>query len=214
MARGGRRRRKRGSGRGPRPEGAQQQTAAAPQGEGAKRRRRRRGRGGGLTEKSVIEAMSSRPKTLITLPPDGQVLEEMIEDLQREYGTPTTPQEYRLLIKIPVPPGATESQSAQEGQIRLDPVDEEETPDGEPRRKRRRRRRGRRRKTGPDGQPLEGAEPSFEDDEPDDAGTDEVDDLLNSPIEVSDPSTSGVLRAEQAEEHADIEVDRGPEAGA
>lgn len=210
MARGGRRRRKRG----PRPEGAQQQATGAQQGEGGRRRRRRRGRGGGLTEKSVIEAMSSRPKTLITLPPDGQVLEEMIEDLQREYGTPTTPQEYRLLIKIPVAPGATEAQSSPEGQIRLDPVDEEETPDGEPRRKRRRRRRGRRRKTGADGEASEGAESSFEDDGAEDPDSDEVEALLNSPVEVSDPSSSGVLRAEQADAHEDIEADRGPEPGA
>ncbi|HVE76430.1 MAG TPA: hypothetical protein VND22_06660 [Actinomycetota bacterium] len=41
-----------------------------------------------------------RPKTLQTLPPDGTILEELIDGMKEEYGTPATPQEYRLQIRI------------------------------------------------------------------------------------------------------------------
>lgn len=44
--------------------------------------------------------MIHRPSKLETLPPDGVVLEELISNLQEEYGTPVTPQEFRLTIKM------------------------------------------------------------------------------------------------------------------
>lgn len=47
--------------------------------------------------------MATRHTTLQTLPPDGLVLEELIGALQSEYGVPTTPQEYRLIIKTRQP---------------------------------------------------------------------------------------------------------------
>ncbi len=47
--------------------------------------------------------MSSLPTSLKTLPPDGTDLDELIGALQSEYGVPTTPQEYRLIIKVPAP---------------------------------------------------------------------------------------------------------------
>ncbi len=47
--------------------------------------------------------MSSLPTTLKTLPPDGTDLDDLIGALQSEYGVPATPQEYRLIIKVPAP---------------------------------------------------------------------------------------------------------------
>jgi hypothetical protein len=47
----------------------------------------------------VLEDMQSKPRQLQTLPPDGLVLEELIAVMQGEYGVPSTPQEYRLLVK-------------------------------------------------------------------------------------------------------------------
>ena len=40
------------------------------------------------------------PRTLQTLPPDGQVLEEVISNMREEYGYPATPQEYRLILRV------------------------------------------------------------------------------------------------------------------
>lgn len=92
MPRGGRRR------RGRRPASSPPVEQKASQGRG---RRSRGPRGPRLTVDAALAAMSSRPKTLQTLPEDGTVLEELIENMQTEYGTPTTPQEYRLIIKFP-----------------------------------------------------------------------------------------------------------------
>lgn len=114
------------------------------------RRRRRRGRGAGGKIPSALERMAGpRPKSVQTLPADGIVLEELISTLQEEYGTPTTPQEYRLLIKVPSAEGAPSPP---------EPEDSEEAPEAQPstvtagdRRSSRRRRRGGRVRRGTDG---------------------------------------------------------------
>jgi hypothetical protein len=95
-----------------------------------------------------------RPKTLQTLPPDGVVLEDLISSMQDEYGTPTTPQEYRLLIKTP----STEGKAPPR-----EPEDPEEAPQDSseeaPVRAPRRRRRGRRGRGGGPRVSLEGDAP-------------------------------------------------------
>ena len=151
MSRGGRRRR--GRHRGPKTApprasmAVQEQAGSQPQ----PRSRRRRGRRGGVArEESVLESMSSRPRQLQTLPPDGLVLDELISDLKSEYGVPATPQAYRLIIKLPaedqpdseasdaeVPQAQTEKPEAPEG------AQGQTEGSGNPAR-RRRRRRGRR----------------------------------------------------------------------
>lgn len=104
MPRGGRRRRgKKSRGRpvGERQGAHRDQKATQPvqdiPGGGVGRRRRRRRRVG---RESGVASMIQRPAKLQTLPPDGVVLEELISNLQDEYGTPVTPQEYRLTIKM------------------------------------------------------------------------------------------------------------------
>ncbi|CAN5815441.1 hypothetical protein BH23ACT12_BH23ACT12_02930 [soil metagenome] len=100
--------------------------------------------------------MSSLPTSLKTMPPDGTDLDDLIGALQSEYGVPATPQEYRLIIKVP----ATEEHT--DPQIEVKPVAEtrlrtEPEADAEPSvrsRPSRRRRRGRRR--GGDSTVLEG----------------------------------------------------------
>lgn len=96
MSRGKRRRRGR-SRRGPKQ--PERTAAASSQGapSGARRGRRRRG---GRTAPTALERMA-RPKRLETLPPDGVLLEDVVAAMQGEYGTPSTPQEYRLMIKVP-----------------------------------------------------------------------------------------------------------------
>ncbi|HWD09025.1 MAG TPA: hypothetical protein VHA57_08020 [Actinomycetota bacterium] len=64
------------------------------------RKRRRRPGSGRPGELSVIEQMAARPKVLQTLPPEGVVLEELIDAMREEYGYPTTPQEYRLVLRV------------------------------------------------------------------------------------------------------------------
>ncbi|HEX2054115.1 MAG TPA: hypothetical protein VHJ78_10375 [Actinomycetota bacterium] len=99
---------------------------------------------------SVLEEMSSRPARLKTLPPDGTVLEELIGALQSEYGVPTTPQEYRLIIKTPIPEEPTDpSLEVKAAAPERPPVAGAPPADEEggiaPARAARRRRRGRRR---------------------------------------------------------------------
>jgi hypothetical protein len=116
--------------------------------EGGQPAGRRRGRGS-AKEVSVLEQMSSRPAQLTTLPPDGTVLEELIGAMQSEYGVPTTPQEYRLIIKVPAPEEPTDPNlEAKPAAVRPEPeIDSDEEEDGglRPARSSRRRRRGRRR---------------------------------------------------------------------
>ena len=54
--------------------------------------------------------MANRPRVLQTLPADGLVAEEIIDDMREEYGYPATPQEYRLIVRVA--PDEAERQSA------------------------------------------------------------------------------------------------------
>ena len=63
----------------------------------------------------VLEDMHSKPRQLQTLPPDGLVLEELIAVMQGEYGVPSTPQEYRLLVKT------ASEESAEQSAIEVKP---------------------------------------------------------------------------------------------
>lgn len=90
--------------------------------------------------------MSARPTQLQTLPPDGTVLEELIGAMQSEYGVPTTPQEYRLIIKVPAPEEPTDpALEAKPAAVRAEPGTDEELESVPRQRSGRRRRRGRRR---------------------------------------------------------------------
>lgn len=151
MSRGGRRRKGK---RGRRSTGGERQPGSGSDpveerqgGQGTGRRRSR----GSAKEISVLEQMTSRPTQLTTLPPDGTVLEELIGAMQSEYGVPTTPQEYRLIIKVPAPEEPTDPNlEARPVAVRPEPeVDvEEEEAILRPPRSGRRRRRGRRRSGG------------------------------------------------------------------
>ena len=82
---------------------AQGQAAGGAGADGAKRspRKRRRRPGGKPAELSVLDQMATKkPKTLQTLPGEGLVLEEVIGNMREEYGYPTTPQEYRLIVRV------------------------------------------------------------------------------------------------------------------
>lgn len=149
MSRGGRRRR--GRHRGPKTASprasvaVQEQAGSQPQ----PRSRRRGRRGGGAREESVLESMSSRPRQLQTLPPDGLVLDELISDLKSEYGVPATPQAYRLIIRLPTADQPdSEASEADESQAQTEGPEAPEGPGGPARR--RRRRRGRRGRGRPD----------------------------------------------------------------
>jgi hypothetical protein len=90
--------------------------------------------------------MSARSTQLQTLPPDGTVLEELIGAMQSEYGVPTTPQEYRLIIKMPAPEEPTDpALEAKPAPVRAEPETDEELETAPRQRTGRRRRRGRRR---------------------------------------------------------------------
>lgn len=143
MPRGGRRRSR---GRRRRPVERSSPTSGQPTGDQTGRRRRRRrgrGQGGSALERMVAEGKST---TVQTLPADGTVLEEVIADMQSNYGTPTTPQEFRLIVKV---------LGGESAAIPTEPADPQEAPqdasstvtaggsaDGRRRRRRRRRRPG------------------------------------------------------------------------
>ncbi len=146
MSRGGRRRKgkrgRRGPGSSERRSGAAEQDfedrESQPLG-----RRRDHPRDGAAREVSILDQMTSRPVQLQTLPPDGTVLEELIGAMQSEYGVPTTPQEYRLIVKTPVPEEQTDP-SIDLKSATPAPPPEEQTQASGPRAGRRRRRNRRR----------------------------------------------------------------------
>lgn len=76
-----------------------------------------------------------------TLAPDGLVLEELISTMQSEYGTPSTPQEYRLIVKVPLAADAQGSAETGAGSGTAGPPQAEKAMDGAG--PGRRRRRGR-----------------------------------------------------------------------
>lgn len=94
--------------------------------------------------------MSSLPTTLKTLPPDGTDLDQLIGALQSEYGVPATPQEYRLIIKVPAPEEHPTDPSLEVKPAPVAPHAEPEPEAAATSRQRpaRRRRRGRRRSGG------------------------------------------------------------------
>lgn len=98
--------------------GDNQPQSVQPQGTPARARRsRRRGRRGRSSEEHAAPAQSSedlvralpkeRPGSL-TAPADGQKLEDIIGDLQSEWGVPQYPQEYRITVKVAEEPPAKE----------------------------------------------------------------------------------------------------------
>ncbi len=89
--------------------------------------------------------MSSLPTTLKTLPPDGTDLDELIGALQSEYGVPATPQEYRLIIKVPAAEDHSTDPALEVKPPPPPPADPEAVEAPRPPRPTRRRRRGRRR---------------------------------------------------------------------
>ena len=120
--------------------------------------------------------MANRPRVLQTLPADGLVAEEIIDDMREEYGYPATPQEYRLIVRIapdeaerqsarrrrepsglPEGPAETTDEEAVDGDETSDPP-KEATP-GVRRGRLRRRRRGRGR--GGDAGRADGAGPDL-----------------------------------------------------
>lgn len=119
--------------------------------------------------------MRTLPTTVQTLPPDGLILEELISNMQTEYGTPTTPQEYRLIVKLSTHEEAPAAPATDEKTEVAEDADDV-TP--RPPRSSRRRRRGRRR-TGSatddeSGQVLDLLEPDDEEDVPGDDPDGEV----------------------------------------
>lgn len=99
------------------------------------------------------------------LPPDGVTLDEIIGDLQSEFGVPQSPQEFRITLRVG-PPERDRDQGAPPAETRAEPKTEDEDAPGvdrprrekapaaprvavaetgaaPARRKRRRRRRGR-----------------------------------------------------------------------
>jgi hypothetical protein len=118
-----------GGEQGPRPAG----------GESARRsggRRRRRKSGASRAEPSALEQMADRgPRVLQTLPADGLVAEEIIDNMRDEYGYPATPQEYRLIVRVA--PDEAERQNARRRRESPAPGEAPSgliagTPDGEP----------------------------------------------------------------------------------
>ena len=157
MSRGGRRRKSKRGRRGPgTPEGqpGTNQDAAEPRDHQQHSGGRRRSHGRtAARETSVLDSMSSLPASLKTLPPDGTDLDELIGALQSEYGVPATPQEYRLIIKVPAPEEHTDPSlevhapdPAPQG-VEPEPEADGDAPAARPR-SGRRRRRGRRRTGG------------------------------------------------------------------
>ena len=188
MPRGGRRRSRGGRKRKP-ATGSEQQAAGGQAGQGRRRRRRRRG-----PQSSALDRMVAEGKTTAvqTLPADGTVLDEVIAEMRSEYGTPATPQEFRLLIKVP---------GADTEAIQTEPADPQEEPSEPPtpdeissapssdlvetaRRGPRRRRRGRRRgggqsqRQGAPGQSPQSAEPSERDGPDSEPELDRLEDLF------------------------------------
>lgn len=70
------------------------------------RRRRGRGRSGGRQESSpkssedLVRALPRERPEILTAPADGQILEDIIGELQSTWGVPPYPQEYRITIKV------------------------------------------------------------------------------------------------------------------
>ena len=87
----------------PNKQGQQQQPGAS-----SGRRRRRRGRARGearqaaspKSSEDLVRALPKERPATLTAPPDGQSLEQIVGELQSQYGVPQYPQEYRITIKV------------------------------------------------------------------------------------------------------------------
>jgi hypothetical protein len=134
-----RRRRRRGARRPPEGD-KKQQKGSQPKRERAQeasssRRRRRRGRTGqrkkaspASSEDLVRAPKKPNPKTL-TGPHDGTTLEQVIGELQSNWGVPQHPQEYRLVLKVPEEKDAAQASGVTATEESLDPPDEQTDPD-------------------------------------------------------------------------------------
>lgn len=113
--RGRRRRRRRGGGGGEQRQGQRRQPGEQPPAQPNARtgdqprrsRSRRRGRRGQPREtaspassEDLVRALPRERPENLTAPPDGTVLEQVIGELQSEYGVPQYPQEYRITLKV------------------------------------------------------------------------------------------------------------------
>jgi hypothetical protein len=104
-----RRRRSGGTGEQPKQSGKQQirRESARQDAPPQRRTRRRRGRRGKQAEsrspsssEDLVRALPKERPASLSLPPDGQSLDEIIGELQSVWGVPQYPQEYRITIKI------------------------------------------------------------------------------------------------------------------
>jgi hypothetical protein len=122
MSRRGGRRRSRGRRR-VSPESPKQPSEKQAGSEAAQAPRRPRLRRRRTEPASAVAQPAAAPRPrLRLLPKDGIVLEEVISTMQEEFGTPATPQEFRLLVKVP---------GAEPEPVRTDPEDREEVPEPE-----------------------------------------------------------------------------------
>jgi hypothetical protein len=129
-----------------------------------RRRRGRRGSGGHKppspqTIEDVVREINGDPPDSLTAPADGRTLEQVIGDLQSEWGVPQYPQEYRITLKVadeprPAPPeretkngpnGVTRERAPAAPRVGPAPTEGGSRREKAPRR-RRRARRGRRRR--------------------------------------------------------------------
>ncbi|MDQ3877702.1 MAG: hypothetical protein M3290_05045 [Actinomycetota bacterium] len=110
--RGGRRRSGSSQNKNPQQQQQQQQPKpppqeGSPQPTGQRRRRGRRGRERAAdipkspeSSEDLVRAVATERPAQLTAPPDGQTLEQVIGELQSEWGVPQYPQEYRITLKV------------------------------------------------------------------------------------------------------------------
>lgn len=72
---------------------------------GGRRRGKRRGTGSETaaspkSSEDLVRAATKAPPERLTLPPDERRLDQIIGDLQSEWGVPQSPQEYRITLKV------------------------------------------------------------------------------------------------------------------
>lgn len=102
-----------------------------PQGTKSKRRRRRRRRRKPkFTYQSFLD--SAKMKKPEMLPPDELSAEAIISELKEEHGTPSTPQEFRLMLKVKEPTKKTSGGGEGRSSERRKSRDGREAPDDAP----------------------------------------------------------------------------------
>ena len=135
-----RRRRRRRKGAPRPPEGQQRKRqkqsqvgGEARQGAASSRRRRRKGRGvqrekSPASSEDLVRAPKKPTPETLTAPHDGTTLEQVIGELQSEWGVPQNPQEYRLVFKVPEDKEARGQQMTATEEA-VDPPDEQTDAD-------------------------------------------------------------------------------------